>query len=88
MNDYIFLQPMPRNQTLIIVEGKAEKESLLYTLLTLFPEVPIQLKDIHVYGTHIYDLYNEIVEEYGEDWYEQEAVDIDLPLQDFVKDMI
>ena len=78
MNDYYFLQPMPRNQTLIIVEGKGEKEELLYTLLTLFPEVPIQLQDIHVYGTHIYDLYNEIVKEYGNDWYVQQ-IDIDLP---------
>ncbi len=36
------------------------------------------MDEIWIYGTNIYQLYDDIVKEYGEEW-EKENEDIDLP---------
>ena len=81
MNNYFQIEnmPMPRNQTLIVVEGKLEKDGLLKILFKCFPELPIQMENVHIYENDIYNLYYEIEKEYGESWYE-EALAIDIPL--------
>ena len=66
-----------RKQTLIITEGYHEKEKLLWLLFQAFPEVNIDLDDVIVYQSNIYNLYNKIVSDCGEDWTDQ---DIDLPM--------
>lgn len=66
-----------RGRTLLIVEGNHEKNELFRIILKAFPELSIQIEDVWIYGTNIYQLYDYIVKEYGEDWYES---DIDLPL--------
>ena len=65
-----------RNRVLLIVEGKHEKEKLLTRMLTSFPEINIEIDNIWIYETNIYMLISKIIQEYGEDWFEQ---DIDLP---------
>lgn len=65
-----------RNRVLLIVEGKHEKEKLLTCMLTSFPEINIEIDNIWIYETNIYMLISKIIQEYGEDWFEQ---DIDLP---------
>lgn len=65
-----------RGKTLLIVEGKHEKEQLLYHLLKAFPMVNISVQDIITYETNIYVLISKIISEYGEDW---DKEDIDLP---------
>lgn len=79
MNDYTNLDSGPRNQTLIVVEGKREKDYILRILLKSFKEIPIQMENIHVYESNIYDLYREIENEYGAQWYEDD-LDINIPL--------
>lgn len=79
MNNYDFLKEEQKNQTLVLVEGKHEKKTLLSILLECFPEVPILCDNIHVYEADIYDLYHDIEEEYEEDWYEND-LEIDIPL--------
>lgn len=44
MNDYTNLDSGPRNQTLIVVEGKREKDYILKILLKSFQEIPIQME--------------------------------------------
>lgn len=78
MNDYSKIENMPRNQTLVIVEGNLEKYVLLRILLKCFPEIPIQIENVHVYENDIFDLYHAIEKEYGESWYEEE-LEIDVP---------
>ena len=65
-----------RNRVLLIVEGKHEKEKLLTRMLASFPEINIEIDNIWIYETNIYMLISKIIQEYGEDWFEQ---DIDLP---------
>lgn len=65
-----------RGKTLLIVEGKHEKEQLLYHLLKAFPMVNISVQNIITYETNIYALIAKIISEYGEDW---DREDIDLP---------
>lgn len=79
MNDYSQIDNMPRNQTLIVVEGDLEKYGLLKILLKCFPELPIRIENVHIYKNDIYNLYHEIEKEYGESWYE-EALEVDIPL--------
>lgn len=67
-----------RGQSLLIVEGHHEKNRLFWLIFKCFPEVNINMDEIWIYGTNIYQLYNDIVKEYGEGWAE-EKVDIDLP---------
>lgn len=78
MNKYAFLERKKKNQTLLVVEGMQEKKELLTLLVTIFPEISIEMENVHVYGTDIYDLYHEIEKEYDYDWYKQ-VIDIDIP---------
>lgn len=78
MSNYSFLDSRHRNKTLLVVEGKHEKETFMLMLITFFPEISINKDDIYVYGTDIYDLYEKISEEYGNDW-AKEGADIDIP---------
>ena len=75
MNDYIG-EARKRRQNLLIVEGNHEKNELFMLLFRCFPEMKISIDDIWIYGTNIYMLYDDIVNEYGEEWEED---DIDLP---------
>ena len=77
MNDYRG-RARKRNQNLLIVEGYHEKNKLFWLIFKCFPEININMDEIWIYGTNIYQLYNDIVKEYGEKWAE-ENVDIDLP---------
>lgn len=77
MNNYVG-EVRNRNQTLLIVEGKHEKNKLFWLILKCFPEINIDMDNVWVYGTNIYLLYEDIVKEYGTDWAEEE-MDIDLP---------
>lgn len=76
MNDYGDLIPRERGKTLLIVEGNHEKNELFWLLFKCFPELKIDFDDVIIYGTNIYMLYDDIVEEYDEDW---DMVDVDLP---------
>lgn len=67
-----------RSQSLLIVEGHHEKNKLFWLILKCFPEININMDEIWIYGTNIYQLYNDIVKEYGEEWAEGNE-DIDLP---------
>ena len=67
-----------RRQNLLIVEGHHEKNRLFWLLIKCFPEININMDEIWIYGTNIYQLYNDIVREYGEEW-AAENEDIDLP---------
>ena len=77
MNDYRG-KGKKRNQILLIVEGHHEKNKLFWLIFKCFPEININMDEIWIYGTNIYQLYNDIVKEYDEEWAE-ENVDIDLP---------
>lgn len=68
-----------RAKSLFIVEGEHERDKFLNYLFLSFPEMGIDLENsnkVCVYGTHIYQLYDDIVQEYGKDWMEE---DVDLP---------
>lgn len=67
-----------RSQNLLIVEGHHEKNKLFWLIFKCFPEININMDDIWIYGTNIYQLYDDIVKEYGEEW-AKENDDIDLP---------
>ena len=77
MNDYRG-RARKRSQNLLIVEGHHEKNKLFWLIFKCFPEININMDEIWIYGTNIYQLYNDIVKEYDEEWAE-ENVDIDLP---------
>lgn len=76
MNNYDWLRPRKRRRNLLIVEGKHEKNELLGLLLKSYPEIDIELEDIIIYKTNIYQLYDSIVNKYDEDWFD---TDVDLP---------
>lgn len=76
MSEYDFLTPRQRNKHLFIVEGNHERNELFHFLLKCFPEIEISLDDIVIYGTNIYCLYQDLVNEYGNDWTKK---DVDLP---------
>lgn len=67
-----------RSQNLLIVEGHHEKNKLFWLIFKCFPEMNINMNEIWIYGTNIYQLYDDIVKEYGEEWAEENE-DIDLP---------
>lgn len=67
-----------RSQNLLIVEGNHEKNKLFWLIFKCFPEININMDEIWIYGTNIYQLYDDIVREYGEKW-AMENEDIDLP---------
>lgn len=77
MNNYA-VEARKRNQSLLIVEGKHEKNILFWLIFKCFPEMNIDIDNIWIYGTNIYKLYEDIAREYGNDW-AKENVDIDLP---------
>lgn len=77
MNNYA-AEPRQRSRSLLIVEGKHEKDELFWLIFKCFPELQIDINDVWIYGTNIYKLYEDIVKEYGNDWGRDE-VDIDLP---------
>lgn len=74
MSNYDWFRPRQRRQHLFIVEGKHEKNELMKLLLKSFPEIDMDLDDVIVYGTNIYQLYLDINREYEDDWEE-----VDLP---------
>ena len=57
MSNYDFIPIRRRKRTLLVVEGKHEKETLFKQLLQCFPEINIALEDIIVFETNIYILY-------------------------------
>ncbi len=63
---------------MLIVEGNHEKNKLFWLIFKCFPEINIDMDEIWIYGTNIYQLYADIVKEYGEKWAEEND-DIDLP---------
>lgn len=67
-----------RSQNLLIVEGHHEKNKLFWLIFKCFPEIHINMDEVWIYGTNIYQLYDDIVKEYGEEW-AKENEDIDLP---------
>ena len=67
-----------RRKTLLIVEGYNEKNTLFWLMFKVFPELDIAYENIWIYGTNIYELYQDIVKEYGETWAENYD-DIDIP---------
>ena len=67
-----------RGQTLFIVEGHHEKNELFKLIIEVFPELSITEENIHIFGTNIYQLYQKIQEEYGEEW-DVPSNDVDLP---------
>lgn len=67
-----------RKQNLLIVEGHHEKNKLFWLIFKCFSEININMDEIWIYGTNIYQLYDDIVKEYGEGW-AQGNDDIDLP---------
>ena len=77
MNDYQG-KVRKRSQNLLIVEGHHEKNKLFWLIFKCFPEININMDEIWIYGTNVYQLYNDIVKEYGDEWSE-ENMDIDLP---------
>ena len=76
MNNSTWNKKRNRKKVLLIVEGNHEKNKLLNRILQSFPEINIDKDNILIYETNIYALLSKIVEEYGQDWYEQ---DIDIP---------
>lgn len=68
-----------RNKTLLLVEGKHEKSSLLRILLKAFPKIPVRYENIIIHGADIFDLYGAIEEEYGDEWYEDDLLEINIP---------
>ncbi len=79
MNKYEQFVSEKRNQTLLIVEGKHEKFEMLNMLLKVFPEIPLDMENIHIYNADIYDLYLQIVKEYEDDWYEN-GCEVNIPM--------
>ena len=77
MNNYLN-EIRKRGRNLLIVEGKHEKNKLFSLILKCFPEINIDIDDVWIYRTNIYQLYDNIVDKYGADWAE-ENIDIDLP---------
>lgn len=67
-----------RNKTLVLVEGKHEKDTMISMMLKVFPEIPINYDNIRVFNADVYDLYKSIVDEYGEDW-DADGIEIDIP---------
>lgn len=78
MNDFC-VKPRRRGRSLLIVEGKHEKNQLFWLIFKCFPELNIDFDDVWIYGTNIYKLYDDIQKEYGENWVDDD-LDIDLPL--------
>ena len=76
MSSFEFAEPRKRGRSLLIVEGNHEKNELFWLIFRCFPELNIDFEDVWIYGTNIYQLYEEIIKEYGEEW---EDIEVDLP---------
>lgn len=76
MNKYNLEIPRKRHLNLLIVEGNHEKDKLFQIIFHAFPELEINIDDVWIYGTNIYMLYNDLLYEYGDTWYDE---DVDLP---------
>ena len=76
MNNYDWKTERKRGQNLFIVEGNHEKNKFLNLLFSAFPEIGIHKEDVMIYGTNIYQLYEDIIKFYDEEW---NLEDIDLP---------
>ena len=48
-----------------------EKNKLFWLIFKCFPEINIDMDEIWIYGTNIYQLYSDIVKEYGTAWAEE-----------------
>lgn len=68
-----------KGKTLLIVEGKSEKEELFKTLFKCFKELEIDDDKIWIYNTNIYNLYRQIEKEYDNNWFNESIYDVDLP---------
>lgn len=77
MNNYS-IETRQRGRSLLIVEGKHEKDELFWLVFKCFPELNIKMEDIWIYKTNIYKLHADIVKEYGNDW-SRDEIDVDLP---------
>ena len=77
MNNYA-VETRWRSRSLLVVEGKHEKDELFWLIFKCFPEMNIDIDDVWIYGTNIYKLYEDIVKAYGNDWAKDE-MDVDLP---------
>ena len=77
MNNYA-VETRRRSRSLLIVEGKHEKDELFWLIFKCFPEMNIDIDYVWIYGTNIYRLYEDIVKEYGNEW-ARDGVDVDLP---------
>ena len=76
MNNYA-VETRRRSRSLLVVEGKHEKDELFWLIFKCFPEMNIDIDDVWIYGTNIYKLYEDIVKEYGNDWAKDE-MDVDF----------
>ena len=52
-NDYGSFNDIPRNQTLVVVEGDFEKKTVLNLLCNCFPQLNIQKENIHGYFVRV-----------------------------------
>ena len=64
-------QARKRSQNLLILEGHHEKNKLFWLIFKCCPEINIDMDEIWIYGTNIYQLYSDIVKEYGTAWAEE-----------------
>lgn len=76
MSNYDFLTPRQRQKHLFIVEGQHEKDKLFRFMFNCFPEIDIRIDDVIIYGTNIYHLHQDIINEHGQNWTNE---DVDLP---------
>lgn len=60
MNNYA-VETRRRSRSLLVVEGKHEKDELFWLVFKCFPEMNIDIDDVWIYGTNIYKLYEDIV---------------------------
>lgn len=79
MNDYDFLRGKPRNQTLLLVEGEKTEKAILNIISKSTPYNVIEMKNVHVFRSNIYNLFSLIESEYPGVW-DDENVDINIPL--------
>ena len=77
INNYA-VETRRRSRSLLIVEGKHEKNELFWLIFKCFPELNININDVWIYGTNIYKLYEDIVREYGNYW-AKDRIYVDLP---------
>ncbi len=75
MNNYGWLKPRLRKKHLFVVEGNHEKDKLFKLIVNMYPEMDLDIDNVIIYGTNIYQLHLAIIKEYGEAW-EQDEVDL------------